>query len=72
MDLPDTGIELGSLALQADPLPTELSGNPQVSRSKGFKAVVLRNGRKAEGFFSCSTLGLLAARALAKSPVLGL
>ena len=26
MDLPDPGIELGSPALQADSLPTELSG----------------------------------------------
>ena len=28
MDLPDLGIELGSPALQADSLPTELSGKP--------------------------------------------
>ena len=28
MDLPDPGIELGSSALQADSLPTELSGKP--------------------------------------------
>ena len=27
-DLPDPGIELGSSALQADSLPTELSGKP--------------------------------------------
>ena len=27
-DLPDPGIEPGSLALQADSLPTELSGKP--------------------------------------------
>ena len=27
MDLPDSGIELGSPALQEDSLPTELSGN---------------------------------------------
>ena len=27
-DLPNLGIELGSLALQADSLPTELSGKP--------------------------------------------
>ena len=27
-DLPDPGIELGSPALQADSLPTELSGEP--------------------------------------------
>ena len=27
VDLPDLGIELGSPALQADSLPTELSGN---------------------------------------------
>ena len=30
MDLPDAGIELGSPALQADSLPTELSGKPKV------------------------------------------
>ena len=28
MDLPDPGIELGSPALQADSLPTELPGKP--------------------------------------------
>ena len=28
MDLPDPGVELGSPALQADSLPTELSGKP--------------------------------------------
>ena len=28
MELPDPGIELGSTALQADCLPTELSGKP--------------------------------------------
>ena len=28
-DLPNPGIELGSPALQADSLPTELSGKPQ-------------------------------------------
>ena len=28
MDLPDPGIEAGSPALQADSLPTELSGRP--------------------------------------------
>ena len=28
MDLPDSGIELGSHALQVDSLPTELSGKP--------------------------------------------
>ena len=28
VDLPDPGIELGSPALQADSLPTELSGKP--------------------------------------------
>ena len=27
-DLPDPGIKLGSLALQADSLPTEVSGKP--------------------------------------------
>ena len=30
-DLPDPGIELGSLALKADSLPTELSGKPYES-----------------------------------------
>ena len=28
MDLPDSGIELGSPALQVDSLPTKLSGKP--------------------------------------------
>ena len=31
-DLPDPGIELGSRALQADSLPTELSGKPKVTQ----------------------------------------
>ena len=30
MDLPDPGIEPGSPALQADSLPTELSGKPEL------------------------------------------
>ena len=30
VDLPDPGIELGSPALQADSLPTELSGKPEM------------------------------------------
>ena len=30
MDLPDSGIELGSPALQADSLPTEVSGKPLI------------------------------------------
>ena len=30
VDLPDPGIKLGSPALQADSLPTELSGKPQI------------------------------------------
>ena len=30
MDLPDSGIELGSHALQVDSLPTELSGKPHL------------------------------------------
>ena len=30
-DLPDLGIEPGSPALQADSLPTELSGKPRIS-----------------------------------------
>ena len=34
VDLPDTGIEPGSPALQADSLPTELSGNPSGIISK--------------------------------------
>ena len=29
-DLPNPGIELGSLTLQADSLPTELSGKPDI------------------------------------------
>ena len=32
MDLPDSGIEPGSPVLQADSLPTELSGKPRVVR----------------------------------------
>ena len=30
-DLPDPGIELGSPALQVDPLPTELPGKPLIA-----------------------------------------
>ena len=33
MDLPNPGIEPGSPALQADSLPTELSGKPRLVRS---------------------------------------
>ena len=32
MDLPDPGIEPGSPALQAESLPTELSGKPKIER----------------------------------------
>ena len=32
-DLPDPGIEPGSLALQADYLPSELQGNPDLALS---------------------------------------
>ena len=35
MDLPNPGIELESPALQADSLPTELSGQPQVVFHQG-------------------------------------
>ena len=34
MDLPDPGIELGSSALQADSLTTELSGKPNFKKIK--------------------------------------
>ena len=33
-DLPDPGIELGSLALQADSLPSEPPGRPLIPTSK--------------------------------------
>ena len=36
-DLPDPGIELGSTALQADSLPTELSGKPRLKIKEFFK-----------------------------------
>ena len=35
-DLPDPGIEPGSPALQADSLPTELQGKPQVKQKYMF------------------------------------
>ena len=38
MELPDLGIELGSSALQADSLPTELSGKEQFN-SEGGKSL---------------------------------
>ena len=38
MDLPDPGIELGSPALQADSLSTELSGKPQEKLGKHQKS----------------------------------
>ena len=46
-DLPDPGIEPGSPALQADSLPTELSGKPRVpdwlqSHVSVFAYVILR------------------------------
>ena len=36
MDLPDPGIEVGSPALEADSLPTELSGKTLVYISKSY------------------------------------
>ena len=39
-DLPDPGIELGSPALQADALPAELSGKPQLM---SIESVMLSN-----------------------------
>ena len=35
-DLPDTGIELGSTALQADSLPAELPGKPHIDIYRHF------------------------------------
>ena len=37
-DLPDPGITLGSPALQADSLPTELSGKPSGNHKQNKKA----------------------------------
>ena len=48
MDLSDPGMELGSPALQADSLPTELSGKPQTLKDdaiKGFTQYVSKSGR---------------------------
>ena len=42
--LPDPGIELGSPALQADSLPTELPGKDW--REEAFNPVVIRPGRQ--------------------------
>ena len=33
-DLPDPGIKLGSPALQADSLPTKLSGKPEITEAE--------------------------------------
>ena len=38
MDLSDSGIELGSLALQVDSLPSELSGKPVVGGKRSVKS----------------------------------
>ena len=49
MDLPDPGIELGSLALQADSLPTELSGEPSFRRTESPLLVMRQKTRKLDG-----------------------
>ena len=50
-DLPDPRIEPGSPALQADSLPTELPGNPFLTRLHWGQGVA-RDGRKAMASFS--------------------
>ena len=47
-DLPNPGIEPGSPALQADSLPTELSGKP-TGYGRGF-VICLSNENPLEGF----------------------
>ena len=49
-DLPDPGIELGSPALQADSLPTEVSGKPAILSDLGFKKSFWDVARKACDF----------------------
>ena len=45
MNLPNLGIELGSPALQADPLPTEPSGMPKghIIIAKDFAEIIILN-----------------------------
>ena len=52
MDLPDPGIELGSPALQADSLPTELSGKPEGDKKHFEKDNNQKHSSPAEGHFS--------------------
>ena len=57
-DIPDTGIELGSPALQADFLPTELSEKTISGNVKSFKLCVFSHGllwwpRSKESFCQC-------------------
>ena len=51
MDLPDSAIELRSPALQADSLPTELSGKPPMYDAENPKPVLCDNleGWNGEG-----------------------
>ena len=41
LDIPDSGIELGSPALQADSLPTELSRKPNEAEVDAFSGILL-------------------------------
>ena len=50
-DLPNPGIELGSPALQADSLPAELSGKPQLT---SIELVMLSNHSSCYPFSSCT------------------
>ena len=48
-DLPNPGIELGSLTLQADSLPTELSGKPDILTLR-MPQQILRQGYYTNSF----------------------
>ena len=54
MDLSDPGVKQGSLALQADSLPTELSGNPRTQKGHSNSLITGRvfNMGKVESFFN--------------------
>ena len=51
-DLPDTGIEPGSLALQADALPTELPAKPENRRRNVAKCSLLNLCNASVGIHS--------------------
>ena len=66
MDLPNPGIELGSPVLQADSLPTELSGKPKKAFRMMFVLIWL--GRGLCLMFAVALVGASLEAQLIKNP----